>query len=353
MQIPRWILALLALCILGAVESQTAQSLRVPPAGYLYHGVFPGSVGTNEYDINPSDLESYEQAVGRKAAWVYFSNDWYHSRVFPQKTAEWVRARGSIPYIRLMLRSSSETDVLEPTYTLGAIRRGDFDTDLKAWAKAAAAFGTPILVEWGTEMNGQWFSWNGKWSGGAVRGPQAFRETMRYIVKLMKNQGASNLVWVWHIAATDDPKTQWNRFENYYPGSDVVDWIGVSAYGGQSPMDSEWPSFTHQLDQAIPRLNKLAAGKPVIVAEFGASAANPLGSPERWAEDALRQLRANRWPSVRGFSWWNESWQNDDNPAHDSEMRVQKLPELAAVFKKYLASPKVLDKAVVPSEQPK
>jgi hypothetical protein len=40
------------------------------------------------------------------------------------------------------------------------------------------------------------------------------------------------------------------------------------------------------------------------------------------------------WPRVFGFSWWNEAWQNDDNPDHDTSMRLQDNPALAAVFKK-------------------
>jgi hypothetical protein len=57
-----------------------------------------------------------------------------------------------------------------------------------------------------------------------------------------------------------------------------------------------------------------------------------------WAQAALDNLFANRWPRVRGFSWWNEYWQNDDNPAHDTTMRVQDIPALAAVFHDTLAA---------------
>jgi len=31
---------------------------------------------------------------------------------------------------------------------------GEFDVDLRAWARDAKAFGSPILIEWGTEPNG-------------------------------------------------------------------------------------------------------------------------------------------------------------------------------------------------------
>jgi len=50
---------------------------------------------------------------------------------------------------------------------------GEFDVDLRVWARDAKAFGSPILIEWG-RTNGNWFSWNGKWNGGAIEGPKRY-----------------------------------------------------------------------------------------------------------------------------------------------------------------------------------
>ena len=66
-----------------------------------------------------------------------------------------------------MLRSSSDQEIAEPLFTLETIASGAWDADLRAWGEAARAFGTALIVEWGTEMNGRWFSWNGVWNGGA------------------------------------------------------------------------------------------------------------------------------------------------------------------------------------------
>jgi hypothetical protein len=62
------------------------------------------------------------------------------------------------------------------------------------------------------------------------------------------------------------------------------------------------------------------------------AANNPLGSQSQWARAALKDIITFRWPRLIGFSWWNETWQNDDNPAHDTDMRVQTNPLLAQVF---------------------
>lgn len=125
-----------------------------PPQGKLLHGTYTGGRTGEEDDITPADLRAYIRTVGAKPAWVYFSNNWYRSRAFPANTAKWIRAAGCTPFVRRMLRSDTTQDHGDPLYTAKAIARGDFDADLAKWAKAAAAFKTPVLAEWGTEVNG-------------------------------------------------------------------------------------------------------------------------------------------------------------------------------------------------------
>lgn len=321
--------------------------LQLPPAGKLYHGVFPGddpSVANAEEDgVSLGTVESYEKAVGRKVMWVYFSHNWYKGRAFPQSTAAWIRDHGSVPFIRLMLRSSADQNVAEPLYVLNRIVAGDFDEDLRKWGQDAADFATALIVEFGTEVNGDWFSWNGAWNGGATVGPERFRNAFRHIVATISAQGTTNITWVFHVAEDDSPDQSWNRFENYYPGDDVVDWVGVSVYGAEEPLDDEWTAFSTDMDRVYPRLTAMVPGKPLFLLEFGVTGGNPLGNAADWADAALTNLLGGRWPRLKGFSWWNEFWQNDDNPAHDTDMQVQTVPGLAAVFANGLKSDAVVD----------
>ncbi len=147
--------------------------------------------------------------------------------------------------------------------------------------------------------------------------------------------------------ATDDPGARWNRFERYYPGDRWVDWIGLSAYGAQTPQEDAWPRFRPQLDRAVPRLLALAPGKPLFLLELGVTDGNPRGSPVAWADGALRDVIGGRWPVLRGFSWWNETWQNDDIAAHDTDMRVQAIDGMPAVFRARLDDPTVIDRPII------
>lgn len=342
--------SILALLIASSLPGKADNNvLLAPPPGKLYCGVYPGGVDGEEADITLEDVISYETAIGRRVAWVYFSNNWYASRAFPVGTATWIRSHGAVPYIRLMLRSEDHKPGKgERTFSMEAILRGNFDEDFRAWAHAAREFGTPLLAEFGTEMNGHWFGWNGKYHGGERTdgfgdphkpdGPERFVAAWRHIVKLIRGEGAHNITWVWHPDANDHPDEAWNRFENYYPGDDVVDWVGFSCYGYLTPRDDWHPrSFRDILDAAYRRAQKLAPGKPIIVAEFGHAAGNPRQDAVTWATAALDDLLGGRWPHIIGFAWWNERWQNDDNPKHDTTMRLQDNPALAQAFSKKLA----------------
>ncbi|MEY2501611.1 MAG: hypothetical protein QOI07_1945, partial [Verrucomicrobiota bacterium] len=251
-----------------------AGPISAPLAGKLYQGVYfdepaPAHDPT-EHDVTTADVTRFDETLGTKTAWVFFSNNWFESRKFPRETCDWIRGLWKIPYVRLMLRSDAEQDRPEKTFTLANIVAGKFDDDLKAWAREARQFGAPVLVEWGTEPNGKWFSWNGKWNGGAKEGPARYVAAYRHIVDLMRAEGAANLQWVWHVNWLDQPEAKWNRFENYYPGETYCDWVGLSAYGPLTPQAVDGTeSFRFKMEAAYPRLIKVAPGKPVVIAEFG------------------------------------------------------------------------------------
>jgi hypothetical protein len=102
------------------------------------------------------------------------------------------------------------------------------------------------------------------------------------------------------------------------------------------------------MDLVYPRLVALEADKPIFVLEFGATLNNPRGNQAAWAEAALTDLIQGRWPRVKGFSWWNEAWKNDNKPAHDTTMRLQDNPALAEVFHRLVgADPDVLGSAII------
>jgi hypothetical protein len=347
LMVKKLLLTGLFFCLAATLSS--ASPLSPPATGKFYHGVFPGGVNQNEDVVAEPDLASYQQIAGKKAAWVYFSHNWFRDRTFPSAEAGWVRNNGSLPFIRLMLRSSEGLNPAEAVFTLDRINNGDFDEDLKAWARSAKEFKTPLLAEYGTEVNGRWFPWNGVWNGGAGLGPEKFKAAYRRIIQLSRDEGADNVCWVFHVNYNDDPNEEWNQLENYYPGETWIDWVGISVYGAQKPSGEAAVSFRQLMDAVYPRLAELAPDKPVAVVEFGVTALNKQINQADWADRALKDLTGRRWPRVIGFAWWNEAWHNSEGPAYDTNMRVQDNPALAKVFRKRVGGNRnVLDQIVLP-----
>jgi hypothetical protein len=234
-----------------------------------------------------------------------------------------------------MLLSSAAIPRPDPVYSLENILAGRFDPLLRKWMQDARAFGSPLIAEYGTEVNGWWFPWSGlynKGDGTYADSVARFRATYQHIIQIAREEGACNIRWVFHVDPWDEPVEEWNRFENYYPGDEWIDWVGVSVYGRQLPSEKHAVSFRYQMDWVYARLQQLTS-KPVIVCEFGT-----IDDPHQaeWTKSALADLLEGRWPKVIGFSWWNAAFKNDPVTGRWSNMRVEENPALQAIFRDYV-----------------
>ncbi len=244
------------------------------PQNGVYHGAFP-DFGGEESRVTEQRISNYETLISKKIAWAYFSDNWLDNLSFPYDEVTTIHNAGSVPFIRMMARSDFGESGADPTYTMQRIIDGDFDTKLIAWALEAKNIEYPLLVEFGTEANGNWFPWNGEFNGGETTdnygddtladGPERFRDAYRHIIDIFNANGVINITWFFHIDAYSEPDVTWNRFENYYPGDAYIDWIGLSAYGPQHPTEELIP-FTEIVDQVYPRL--LGFNKPIAILEF-------------------------------------------------------------------------------------
>jgi len=303
-------------------------SVLVPPSGKQYHGVFPAGSTQPDADISVPEIDAYQAAVGRPLAWVYFSNEWYVSKAFPGVTAEAIRSRGAVPFIRLHIRSQERQLMADPVYTLDNINAGQFDGDLRAWADGAKAFGTPVIVQYGTEVNGDWYPWSAKYNGGYMVGPGKFQQAFRHIVQVMRAEGANNITWALHINGENWPGDQPNNNAGaYYPGGDVVDWIGFSIYQNYGVSDPFCRDMQTLLSGREAELGAAATAKPLFLFELGTSSTSTQCNPGGWTRQTLTDLLSGRWPELHGFAWWDET-QRDDSAV----MRVPGNPVLQQPF---------------------
>lgn len=316
-----------------------------PPRRGVYHGAFPG-LGGSEDVVRKERIERFERLAGRRVVWVYFSNNWGRRMRFPTAAVRRIRRHGAIPFVRLMPRSGWRESHADSRWTMQRIAAGDFDPQLRAWARAARRSGGPLMAEFGAEMNGSWFPWNGKWNGGATTtaygdrwwpdGPERYRDAHRRIVRIFRAEGARDVTWVFHADAAPEPAEWWNEMRWYYPGDDVIDWIGLSVYGATMPHERVEPA-AHLLTRSYREATALSGSRPLAVVELGVTKGRGWNQAQ-WTRAAFRELRSGRYPRVAGVSWWHERWSNADRSV--SDLRIDASPAQLAAYRAGVAHPR-------------
>ena len=331
-------------CFHGVVNG--AQKLLAPSD---HDGAYLGAYanfGPNADQVTVEAINSYRQITASNVVWAYFANNWDQGIHFPLDNVTICQQQGVIPYLRLMPWSkiAGAARRPDPLYSFDEFLAGKFDTQLTAWAQQAAAFGHPMMLEFGPEVNGDWFPWNGRWHGAGKTdgygdrhypdGPERFRDVYRHIIKLFRAAGADNITWVFHVDTASSPHRRWNQMHYYYPGDEYIDWIGISVFGAQLP-GHQWQMFSHKLQQALPALEKISGHRPWLVAEMGVIE-DPL-IPQRkaqWLQDAYDSVSNRQFPRIKGISYWHSpGWLANGQASfllHSSPITQGKIRELFA-----------------------
>ncbi len=331
-----WFLFLFFLPSFGGIK-------LMPHPGGIYHSAFP-DFGGPEDRVTCARIREFERLAGKKIVWAFFSNNWLQGIRFPEKSVREISRCGALPFVRLMARSSFNFGP-DPVYTLQNIIQGKFDRPLREWARQARKYGGPLLVEFGVEMNGDWFPWSGYWNGAGETtgygdphlpdGPERFRDAYRHIIEVFRREGAHNITWFFHANAESFPRTAWNRPGNYYPENDYIDWVGVSVYGPIFPEErQDWESlgFKERFLKAYLELRRVAPRKPLAVLEFGVIEDPRKPSWIRQAFDFIKEF-----PEIKAISWWHERWENGDGSF--SDLRINSSAPALEEYRKQVKSP--------------
>ncbi len=319
-------------------EVVSNRKILLPPSKGVYLGAFP-YFGNNEDEVTKKHIIDFENLIDKKITWAYFSNNWHEKIEFPKEEVITIYKQSIIPFIRLMPRSTFELGKSDDVFTLQKIIDGQFDEELKIWANEAKSTNIPLLLDFGVEMNGDWFSWSGFFNGSEeteeygdmvlADGPERYQDAYRHIVKLFKEQEVLNVTWFWHVNNGSFPAESWNKIANYYPGDDYVDWLGVSVYGALDNSE-EWFSFEEQMDNVYQELVEIS-NKPIALLEFGVDGNSLKGSQADWISDALTVIKTGKYPRLKAVSYWHESWINADGSV--SNLRLDSSPQTLNTYK--------------------
>jgi len=105
---------------------------------------------------------------------------------------------------------------------LAAIAAGASDSYLRSFADAVVAFGHPVILSFGHEMNGTWYSW-----GEGHTSPATFVAAWRHVVRVFRAASAKNVTWLWTVNSIAGASASLRR---WWPGAAWVNWTGVDGY---------------------------------------------------------------------------------------------------------------------------
>ncbi len=341
-------------------EPHPADKLHIkllPPAGNkIYHSAFPDFGGTEDR-VTAAAIQNFESLAGKPITWAYFSNNWLPETggiVFPREDVQTIHNAGKIPFIRLMPRANFDEGGPDPVYTMRKFIDGDFDNQLKKWARDAKSMGFPLLAEFGTEVNGNWFPWNAQYNGKNSKigygspdlydGMERFRDAYRHIIDICREEGAENITWFFHCDVNSDPDVDWNNRKGYYPGDDYIDWIGISAYGDQMSGE-EWRNFKDILADEWGNIQSISpSGKPIAILEWG-TVDNTQHQKPQWIADALQSVipGGQFYPHIKAMSYWHENWEG-------VHLRIDTSPDAVAAYQQGVADDIFVSEGVFSNE---
>ncbi|HEY6549850.1 MAG TPA: glycosyl hydrolase [Solirubrobacterales bacterium] len=235
----------------------------------------------------PSNIDRYARLMGRQPAIVHYYKQWDFSP-FPRGELRAIWNRGSVPMVTWEPQSYHGR-----SYTLRGIAQGSYDGYVRRAARAAAAWGRPLLLRFAHEMNGAWYPWGAGINGNTGR---RYKVAWRRLVRIFRRAGANNVRWVWTPHANQFGHLP---FEHFYPGDRWVDWVGLDGfnwgYGGS------YYTFANIFERSYRALLRIS-DKPIMIAETGTYEHRNA----RWIARAMeRQLPLMR--GIRAFVWFNNS----------------------------------------------
>ena len=249
--------------------------LPTTPGSYI--GLYPDGA-PNSY----TGVTAFTTATGIKPGVVLYYSGWREP--FHASFATTAAKSGVVPLVQMDPNSTS----------VAAIAVGRYDAYLTTYAEAVRAYRHPVILSFGHEMNGNWYSW-----GYRHTSPAVFVSAWRHIVNLFRALGARKVTWLWTINIIH-PRHGVPSPAPWWPGSSYVTWIRIDGYDYSSSY-----TFASLFGPTIAAVRELTRD-PILIAETAAAPA--AGQPAKIA-DLYAGIRLYR---LLGFVWFDsihiEDW---------------------------------------------
>jgi mannan endo-1,4-beta-mannosidase len=282
-------------------------TFRYPPAVHetlapraaSYLGVFePGSPPAYR------SIEGFAAMAGQEPNLAGYYSGW--AEPFKMAFATDLHNHGLIPYVQI-----------DPSFaSVAAIGDGSQDTYLKSYADSVRDFGHAVVIGFGHEMNGTWYSW-----GYGNTPPATFVAAWRHIVTVFRAEGADNVTWLWTVNAQERQGSQPVRA--WWPGANYVTWVGIDGY-----YVPHWDTFSRVFGPTIHQVRRIT-GKPILLSE---TAVSPKLNQFAKIVDLFNNVRSQ---NVLGLVWFDVDQQ--PNGPYQQDWQIGSNSQAQVAFREGLA----------------
>lgn len=199
-------------------------------------------------------------------------------------------------------------------YDLSTIISGSHDSYITQFAQDCRNWGDPVRLRFAHEMiddnnpyTAGWYPWQDR--------PTEYIAAWNHVYNIFQSQGATNVEFVW---APNHHSNTLSVLEQYYPGQDKVDWLGMDGYNAGYPTSTEpwgwWLTFDEiflNLYAAMRDHPEVFGDKKMMISEFASAEYSAIGATKAdWIIDAFNKIK-NEYSEVEAFYWFNTIKERD------------------------------------------
>lgn len=307
----------LALYIERPVENKRKLEKFEPKSG-TYLGFYVAGKREN------ADPDKVKEIYGKNHAMYLTYSHWRKKYAitdtyFPAAFAEKAKKNGSAIQVAWE-PSNGLDDVLDDEY-------------VRQFAREAKASGIPVFLRFAGEMNGEWVPWYDK--------PEKYKEKFRLIHDIMEEE-APNVAMVW--SPNFLPR---HNIDLYYPGDDVVDWVGMSLYTIPFSHGKEVPGG-NPIDYLEPIYEKYKH-KPIMISEGAVSHVSYEQKKDysQWAAGQIGNMYGfmpRMYPQVKAITYFNldKKTTTYDNQNNNYDLGDSSIVDQA--YQRMIKNPYFIDK---------
>ncbi|NLS12691.1 family 31 carbohydrate-binding protein [Vibrio sp. SM6] len=231
---------------------------------------------------------------------------------------------------------------------IAAVANGTYNANIDTLLNTLGQLDRPVYLRWAYEVDGPWNGHN----------PEDLKRSFRYVHQRILDLGHADAIsLIWQVASYCP--TPGGQLSQWWPGADVVDWVGLSYF---APQDCNWDRVNEAAQWARTH------NKPVFINESTPQryqtsdltySADPAKGTNRvnksqqqiWNEwfAPYFQFMTDNQDIVKGFTYINADWDSQwrwaapYNEGYWGDSRVQVQPQIKANWQNELAKTKYIN----------